>query len=332
MAAFGAGSAAALGWIPSLRADNLTPKPAANAGTLQFARRAGFALGSEVSMLALHASKEHAAEALEAAFAELETVEAVMSIYRRESQLSILNRTGVLNHPHPYLVSVLRTAQETAERSGGAFDVTVQPLWELYTNAKKADRLPSRDEIESARAKVDWRKLSVSKDRITLKSPGMAVTLNGIAQGFAADCAVTALKARGVTHALLNSGEIAALGKKASNDPWTVGIQHPRREDAYAGLAKLDGLCLSTSGDYQTTFSNDFLYNHIFDPATGRSPTAFSSVSIAATSGTLADALSTAVFVLGPERRAQLLKECNASGFFIMKDGTTLKTADFPLS
>jgi len=339
LAAFGAGGAAAIGLTQPLRsaalAAPLLKAGATSAGSveqLQFARRAGFALGSEVSMLALHPSKSVAVEALDAAFAELETVESVMSIYRGESQLSELNRRGTLQTPHPYLVSVLKTAQQAAERSNGAFDVTVQPLWDLYTSAKKENRLPSRGEIEKVRTRVDWRKLSLSNDRITLKSPGMAITLNGIAQGFAADRAVAALRDRGVTHGLLNTGEIAALGRKASNDPWVVGVQHPRREDAFAGLARLEGLCLSTSGDYETTFSNDFLYNHIFDPSTGCSPTAFSSVTVVCASGVEADALSTAVFVAGPGKGAQLLEQYKATGFFIMKDGTTLKTDGFPLA
>ena len=333
LAAFGAGGAAAIGLSQSLSSRALAaPAPKRATQALQFVRRAGFALGSEVSMLALHPSKSVAAEALDAAFSELETVEAVMSIYRGGSQLSELNRAGRVENPHPYLVNVLKTAQEAAERSDGAFDVTVQPLWELYTSAKKANRLPSRDEIERARGLVDYRKLSVSKDRISLQARGMAVTLNGIAQGFAADRAIAALRQRGVTHALLNTGEIAALGRKASNDRWVVGIQHPRREEAYAGLAKLEGLCLSTSGDYQTTFSNDFVYNHIFDPSTGRSPTVFSSVTVVSAAGVEADALSTAVFVAGATQGARLLESYNAAGFFVLKDGSTLKTAGFPLA
>src|SRR6185503_16682220 len=102
-------------------------------------------------------------------------------------QLSRLNRDGVLDHPDPYLVEVLRAAASVSERSGGAFDATVQPLWQIYADAKKAGRLPDADAVREAAARVDWRNVDVSADRIRLRGAGMAVTLNGIAQGFAAD-------------------------------------------------------------------------------------------------------------------------------------------------
>ncbi|MFC1588475.1 FAD:protein FMN transferase, partial [Planctomycetota bacterium] len=115
-----------------------------------------------------------------------------------------------------------------------------------------------------------------------------AVTLNGIAQGFAADCMLAALEANGVQHALVNTGEIGV-----------IGIQHPRHKDAFISRARLDGRCIATSGDYATTFSPDGEHNHIFDPRTGHSPKEFQSVTVLAKSGLEADALSTTIFVSG---------------------------------
>jgi thiamine biosynthesis lipoprotein len=238
---------------------------AANAVT-----RRSWALGSDVSMTILGASTERAERALDAAFAELETVERVMSLYRHDSQLCRLNLERVVYQPHPYLVEVLLAAGEMSRRSEGAFDVTVQPLWELYAESKRRGELPADEEIAAARQLVNWRALSVKRDRIWIRTPARAITLNGIAQGFAADRAVAALRQHGIEHALVNSGEVGCLGRKPDGDDWTVGVQHPRVADAYVSLAKLDGRSLATSGDYETKFTGDFSKNHIFDPRTER--------------------------------------------------------------
>lgn len=300
------------------------------AGKLLTAQRTSKALGTEVSMTALHERQETAERALDAAFGELERVEEIMSIYRPQSQLCRLNRAGFLDDPDPYLLTVLRRAQAMSEQSGGAFDITVQPLWELYAAAKKTGRLPTASEIDAARRLVDWRKLEISSARVRIGS-GMSATLNGIAQGFAADRALAALRAHGVEHALVNTGELGSLGSRADGNAWTAGIQHPRRPDAYVELARLDGRCMATSGDYATTFSEDRAYNHIFDPETGRSPEHFSSVTIVTPTGLDADALSTAIFVLGAEKGVRVIEStpgCDA--FFVLKNGRTLATNGFP--
>lgn len=306
--------------------------PLGSVSALKATTRKSWALGAKVAITALHRDRSVARVALDAAFAQLRRVERLMSIYRPDSQLQRLNRDHVLEDPDPWLVEVLRVALDMSQRSGGAFDVTVQPLWQVYQAAKAAGRLPDPAEIEAARAKVNWRQLRLGDDRVRLRGEASAITLNGIAQGYAADRAMEALRAHGVRNALIDTGEIAALGRKAEG-PWTVGIQHPRHDDALLAVARLDGRCLATSGDYATTFSDDRLYNHLFDPRTGRSPTELSSVSIAAPSGMLADALSTAVIVSGPDKGIKLIRAMpNADALLVLKSGRTLATAGFPLT
>ena len=300
-------------------------------GELRVARRASWALGSNVSIVALHSDRRVAEAAIDDAFAELELVEEVMSLYRPHSHLCLLNRDGRLDDPHPYLLEVLRYAGETSLRSGGAFDVTVQPLWSLYSSARKRGRLPDDAEVAAARRSVDWRRVEVSDRCVRLRGEGTAITLNGIAQGFASDRAAAALEARGVAHALIDTGEVNSLGAGDRPDGWNVGIQHPREADAYLYMAQLQGRCLATSGDYATTFSDDFRANHLFDPRTGRSPESLASVSIAAPTGMAADALSTAVFVLGPRRGLALVDSTpGADALFVLKNGRMLKTEGFP--
>jgi thiamine biosynthesis lipoprotein len=283
-------------------------------------------------MTVLHPDRQMAKRALSAALDELKQVEQLMSLYLPESQLSRLNRDGVVSDPHPYLVDVLSRSRAMSQASGGAFDVTVQPLWELFAEAKKCRRLPDPGAIDAARAKVDWRRVEVSPARIQVSGKATKVTLNGIAQGFAADRAMDALRRHGIEHALVNTGEIGTQGDKSAGRPWVVGIRHPRREDAHLALAGLAGRCLATSGDYATRFSDDYRNHHIFDPATGRSPTALASVSVAAPTAVEADALSTAVFVLGVERGLALVRSTDgADAFLVLKDGRTLATEGFPL-
>jgi len=294
--------------------------------------RRAWALGSDVSMTVMGISAPAADRALDAAFAELEIVEQAMSLYRPDSQVCRLNRHRVLDRPHAYLLEVLAMAEQTARSSDGAFDITVQPLWELFAACRKQGRLPTDAEIATARDRVDWRAVEVSRDRIRLHAPATAITLNGIAQGFAADRAIAVLQQHGVEHALINSGEIRGLGRKSSGQKWTVGVQHPRDPEAFVGVAALDGRSLATSGDYETTFSTDFARNHIFNPRTGQSPTSVASVSIVAPTAMQADALSTAAMVLGPDRTRVLIESLpDADALFVLKDGRTLRTQGFPL-
>jgi len=298
---------------------------------LKSVSRTSWALGADVTLTALHEDRRTAELAIDDAFAELERIEEAMSLYRPHSQICRLNRDGVLDHPDPYLVEVLRAAAAVSERSGGAFDATVQPLWKLHAEAKKAGRLPDAEGLREAASRVDWRNVEVSSDRIRFRREGMAVTLNGIAQGFASDRVRAALQARGVRHALANTGEFGSLGRKADGTPWTVGIQHPRRPDAYLALAALEDRFLSTSGDYATSFTDDFRHHHIFDPRTGLSPTGFSSVTVLARTGMEADAMTKVLFVLGLEKGLELVRSVpGADALCVLKDGRMISTDGFP--
>lgn len=288
------------------------------------------ALGSDVSMTVMGLPDDKAERALDAAFAELELVEQVLSLYRLNSQLCRLNHDRVLHQPHPYFLAVLAMAEQTSRQSDGAFDITVQPLWELFAACQKQGRLPTDSQITTAQACIDWRAVEVSSDHIRLRAPVTAVTLNGIAQGFAADRAIAVLRDHGVEHALVNSGEVGCLGGKPDGSDWTVGIQHPREPDAYVSLTGLQGRSLATSGDYETTFSTDFSKNHIFDPRTGLSPSELASVSIAAPTAMQADALSTAAMVLGADRTLALIGSLdNVDALMVLKQGRVIRSQGF---
>jgi thiamine biosynthesis lipoprotein len=296
-------------------------------------RRRSAALGSSVAITAIHARVDTAVLAIDAAYEEIERLESVLSIYRPGSELSRLNRTALLERPDSSLVEVLHYAEKAWQFSAGAFDATVQPLWELYAAAKRRGELPSDDEIAAARNKVDWRRVQISPERVRLVGSGTAVTLNGIAQGYVADQAMKALLEHGVEHALVDAGEMKPNGRNRNQEPWSVGIQHPRDPASLVAVAELDGRCLATSGDYATTFSADRRFNHLFDPATGRSPLGLGSVSIVAPTAIEADALSTACFVLGLTRAMDLIAtRPGVDAYFIPTEGEPISTPGFPFA
>ncbi len=310
-----------------------TPDELRGGGDLSSVTRSSWALGSTVSITAVHSNESQANRALDAAFAELELVEQLMSIYRADSQLARLNRDQRLDDPHPYLLDVLQAATSMSEKTDGAFDITIQPLWELYATARKDGQLPSDAQVEAARGLVDWRRVERSSDHVRLRGAGTKITLNGIAQGFAADRVTKTLRNHGIEHALIDTGEIGTLGAKPDDNGWTIGIQHPRDEQAYLSLAKLAGRCLATSGDYATSFSPDHEHHHLFDPRTGHSPAELASVSIAANSALEADALSTAVFVMGIQQGSALIRKTpGADAMLVSKDGRTVVTSQFPVA
>ncbi len=286
--------------------------------------RRSHALGAETAITVWHGDSVVAEAGLEEAFAAIDAVEDLMSLYRPPSQLCRLNRQGELADPHPDLVKVLRHAQALSGQTDGAFDITVQPLWAARQGGV------SVSEVESE--KIDWRRLDVWKDRVCFRDAGMAATLNGIAQGFAADRVAETLGRHGICHALIDTGEVASLGQREGQEPWRVGLQHPRQPEAFLGVAGLRDRCLATSGDYATTLDRDFEEHHLIDPKTGRSPQQLSSVSVATTTAMEADALSTAAFVLGLECGLALIEQTpGADALMVRKeDGAVFASKGFP--
>jgi thiamine biosynthesis lipoprotein len=285
-------------------------------------RRSGRALGTSVQLTVLHADAGLAQAAMADALAQVQAVDRLMSLLRDDSQVVRLNRDGVLVAPDARLLEVLAQARQLSQLSGGAFDVTVQPLWRLYADAQARGRLPSPQAVATTRALVDWRGLELSPQRVLLHRPGMAITLNGLAQGYAVDVALQTLRAHGIQQALLDTGEFGCLGAKAGGEPWRLGVKDPREPDRLAARLRMDGRALSTSGDYESLFSADFVHHHIFDPATGDSPPELAAVSVLAPSGLLADGLSTAFMVMGSQPALALARRLPAVDLLLIaKDG-----------
>ena len=294
--------------------------------------RSGFALGTTITITACHPDAKHAGLAIDEAFAAIDHVESLMSLYRPDSQLAQLNRNSRLKNPAPELLGLIERSLQLSRQTKGAFDITVQPLWDLYAACAERGTSPTQSERANALAKVDWQQLHASAEEIRLSLPGAAITLNGIAQGFAADAACDALKSRGIRNALLDTGEFRALGHHPQRENWNIGIKDPRQSGHLAATAAMADFCLATSGDYETRFSSDYSSHHLIDPKTGLSSSDLASVTVAAPSATEADALSTAAFLLGSqEGRTFIAAVPSVEALFITKSGQRIQTSHFPV-
>ncbi|MCA1499194.1 MULTISPECIES: FAD:protein FMN transferase [unclassified Bradyrhizobium] len=271
----------------------------------------GTMLGA-VAALEIHDEDRRRAERLIAlACAEARRLERLFSLYLDDSALVALNRTGVLVDPAAEMVDLLSTSQRYATLTGGLFDVTVQPLWELYArHFARADADPAGPrlaEIEAALARVDSSRLSVSRDRIVMPK-GMAVTLNGIAQGYVTDKVVDLLRAHGISHSLVDMGEARAIGSRPDGRPFDVGIADPDSAGHTKTVLPIVDRAVSTSGGYGCQFDSGARFNHLFDPRSGGCAHRYRSVTTVSRSATAADALSTAFSLMPDDQIRSLLR------------------------
>lgn len=278
-------------------------------------------LGTTLSIRAAHTEIDRLQRSLHDARCAVEDIENQMSLFRPNSAINQLNRDGELIKPEVNLLRVLQISQRISLHSQGAFDVTVQPLWALYAATQKEKRLPTTDEVLAARQKVGWRDLLISPERVALMRPGMGITLNGIAQGFASDIVRQKLKQHGVRHALINTGEWSAIGLADAARDWSLGIADPHQSDRLLARVQMNGMCFATSADDQCAFTSDRKHHHIFDPHTGHSPPDIASVTVAASSCATADALTKVLFVAGYKNALQLAAAWKVHALVIHKDG-----------
>ncbi|HYN38810.1 MAG TPA: FAD:protein FMN transferase [Rhodospirillales bacterium] len=265
----------------------------------------GRAFGADVSLSVRDADTPRAQAALRDGAREIERLETVLSLYRPDSALARLNAAGGLDDPPAELLEVLTAAAQISAISGGAFDVTVQPLWGVHVRAQRDPR-GFGAALDVARGRIGWQRLSVAADRIAFAAPGMAATLNGIAQGYAADRIASLLHDRGCRHVLADLGETRAVGERAPGEAWRIGVGRPEGDDI-AAVLRLSDAAVATSSPAGFRFDATGERHHLFDPRTGRSARSWAQVSVVAADATTADALSTAIAVAPMEAAETLL-------------------------
>jgi thiamine biosynthesis lipoprotein len=254
--------------------------------------------------------------AFRAAFDRIADLDSILSDYQPESELNRLCRTPA---GHPVIVSedlfeVLAAAQKLADRTAGAFDVTLGPLTRLWRQARKHNRLPEAVALRDASARSGYPKLHLDASRraVTLDAPGMQLDLGGIAKGYAADAALDTLRARGIQSALVAiSGDIVCGDPPPGTRGWKIAAEPlPEAGRAFESVLELANAAVSTSGDAEQHLeSHGERYSHIVDPATGQGITSRIGVTVVAPRGIEADGLATAVSLLGAEQGLRLIAQ-----------------------
>lgn len=256
------------------------------------ARWQGVALGAPASMILAGVTPIAARPVFAAIEAELLRLERIFSLYRADSALVQLNRSGRLRRPPPELLEVLTLADMLHAATAGAFDATVQPLW-----LARASGGPEG----AAKALTGWEWVRFDAGGVTLARPGMALTLNGIAQGYITDRIADLLAGRGFGDVLVDMGEVAARGQAGDGTGWRAGIATP--EGRITQRLTLRDRALATSAPFGTRLTGGAA--HILDPG-GRTPTS-RLVSVSAPRAALADGLSTALCLLDAEEMLRAL-------------------------
>jgi len=265
-------------------------------------------------------SKEELNRAVLDAIGAAKKVDRLMSTWQPDSEISRLNRAepGEWIALSPETYDVLVMATDVAKKTGGAFDITVGPLVDLWGFGPKSPPVPtdvpSDQAIEAAKAVVGFKHILIDANnrRAARDAEGVEVDLGGIAKGYAVDLAVAALQRHGVTDALVEiGGETAAVGLNEKNEPWLIGVRHPNRPmGRFLTTIELRDAAIATSGDYFNVYEvKGRLYSHIIDPATGRPITNnVCSVTVLAKTCAPADALATALMVMGPGKAIKLVE------------------------
>jgi len=298
-------------------------KPASGSVTV---KRAQFLMGTIVEITVVAPTDTVAQAALTTGFQEIRRLEQLLSTWMETSELSQVNRAA---GREPVSVSaetfqLLTRAQEIAEFTEGRFTIAIGPavqLWKVTEN----QRVPSAMELEIAGQYVDYRLIRLDSTRRTvfLEKPGMRLDVGGIGKGYAAEKAAAAMREIGATGGLAAvAGDFRVFGTRADGTAWPVGIQHPRQREKVLASLDVTDEAISTSGDYERFFiKNGVRYHHILDPRTLQPARLCQSVTIIAPDATVADALATGVFVMGPVDGLALVERLGLGAVIVDAEG-----------
>ncbi|MFH1538956.1 MAG: FAD:protein FMN transferase [bacterium] len=273
-------------------------------------------MGTFVTVTLYGEGEERLKEVGEAAFAEIDRVNSVFSLYDEGSELSRLNRreggaVGVSDE----MAEMIERSVEISRATGGAFDVTMEPLVHLWREARESGRRPGGRQIAEAKRKTGYKKLRIQGKSLVLSflESGMSLDFGAIAKGYAVERAAGVVREGGVESGLVNAGgDIRAVGAKPGGGPWVLGIQNPRKRKSVLLKVFLKDAAVATSGDYEQYFEEEGKgrhESHIIDPRTGHGTRKTISVTVIAPDAALADALATALSVLGPVEGLEVLEK-----------------------
>lgn len=266
-------------------------------------------MGTYVTVI-VYSDEETAKKAIDAAFDRMEEIEDIASIFDSQSEAFKLNQDGHITNPSDELLALITTSIDYSELTGGCFDITVQPLLDLWAMGLwEEDEAVQKARVEEALQLVGWEKIGIESDRIYFKVEGMKITLGGIAKGYAVDEALEVIHGMGIKHALVDAGgDMGTIGSKPKDEPWSISLTNPDDVSQSIAAFELSGKAIATSGNYQRYFDPSKMVHHITDPRTGFSANECISVTIIADNCTRADTLATSIFVMGPDEGMELVE------------------------
>ena len=271
------------------------------------------------TVMDLKAYGKNAAAALDAAENEIKRLDNALSRGAEGSEVYNLNASGSAQVSDE-TAALISEALDISEKTGGAFDITVAPVMDLWGFFTKNFRVPSQEELAEAIKRVGYEYVSVDNGTVTL-SNGAQIDLGGIAKGYLSGRIMDIFASHGVTSAIVSlGGNVHAIGKKPDGTDWKVAIQNPN--GGYIGTVTVSDKAVITSGSYQRYFEQDGkIYHHIIDPKTGMSAdNGLKSVTIITDNSTLADGLSTALYVMGYENAASFCQMHSGFDAVLMTD------------
>lgn len=295
-----AGCAGAEGDVPASAAPSAAPAQSLAQDESQSAEL--FAMDT---VMTLTAYGPQAGGALEAAEAEIRRLDSLWSISSEEGEIFALNRDGS-GPVSADTQTLLRRALEIGESTGGLFDCTIAPVMEAWGFPSQNYRVPSGEELSQLLPLVDSGAVSLSDGRAQLPE-GVSIDLGGIAKGFTSARVMEIFQDQGVTSGLVSlGGNVQALGRRPDGNLWRIGLQDPRDTASTFAVVEVEDQAVITSGGYQRYFEEDGVtYHHIIDPRTGYpAGSGLISVTIISGDGALADGLSTALYIMGPQEAA----------------------------
>jgi thiamine biosynthesis lipoprotein len=264
------------------------------------------AMGTVIEITLIGDDEGAANKAVLQAFQEIKRIETLMSPWLDSSDVIRINRSAGEGwvKVSPETMEVIKKAQEISELSEGCFDITVGPLTQLWRMAREKGIPPSTKDVKEKLDLVNFRDVSINREgKVFLKKKGMAVDLGGIAKGYAVDRTFELLGSLGYKNLIVNAGGDLRVGGAKNDQPWSIGIQDPRVSQKIMAKVLVSDTAVATSGDYEKFFIHqDKRYHHIFNPKDGFPTEGCQSVTVVCKDGITADALATAVFVLGPEK------------------------------
>lgn len=271
-------------------------------------------MGVPFKIILYSASEQQATNAADAAFARVAQLNAILSDYEYDSELSQLGRTsgsGRAVKVSEELWTVLKQSQKISRASDGAFDITIAPVIQLWRKARREKKLPTPEAIAAARARVGFTNLILKNHTAELKLPNMRLDVGGIAKGYAADQAMKVLRAHGITCALAAASSDMVMSDPPPGKPgWKIEVPDYDAGSTNKNYLTLHNCALSTSGDtFQFVEIDGKRYSHVVDPKTGYGLTDRSLATVIAKNGLTADSLETTISLLGPERGLQLARQ-----------------------